>query len=68
MKINVLKAVAGRTWGKGKETLIKTYKAIGRSNLNYAAPVWSPQLIRRQTLQQQAQTQTLSHSNSIRIV
>jgi len=38
----VLKALAGSTWGKDKETLATTYKAIGRSTANYAAPVWSP--------------------------
>ena len=30
--------------GKDKETLTITYKAIGRSIANYAAPIWSPQL------------------------
>ena len=25
-----------------KETLLMTYKAVGRSIINYAAPVWSP--------------------------
>ncbi|XP_036332737.1 uncharacterized protein LOC118744114, partial [Rhagoletis pomonella] len=38
----VLKSLAGSTWGKDKETLLATYKAIGRPVLNYAAPVWSP--------------------------
>ena len=35
----VLKALAGTTWGMDKETIITTYKAIGRSLLNYAAPI-----------------------------
>ena len=39
---NVLKALAGTSWGQQKETLLSTYKAIGRSIINYAAPVWSP--------------------------
>ncbi|KAI8126624.1 hypothetical protein CVS40_3402 [Lucilia cuprina] len=38
----VLKALAGSTWGMDKETLLATYKTIGRSVVNYAAPVWSP--------------------------
>jgi hypothetical protein len=38
----VLKALAGTTWGKTKETIMTTYKAIGRSVINYAAPVWTP--------------------------
>ena len=38
---NVLKALAGTTWGKQKETLLLTYKALGRSIANYATPVWS---------------------------
>ena len=43
---NVLKSVAGSTWGTDKETLLTSYKAIGRSVANYAAPVWSPNVIR----------------------
>ena len=39
---NVLKALAGTTWGKSKETITTTFKAIGRSVLNYAAPIWTP--------------------------
>ena len=38
---NVLKALAGTNWGQQKEMLLLTYKALGRSISNYAAPVWS---------------------------
>ena len=38
---NILKALAGTAWGQQKETLLLTYKAVGRSIINYAAPVWS---------------------------
>ena len=38
---NVLKALAGTNWGQQKETLLLTYKALGRSIANYAAPVLS---------------------------
>ena len=38
---NVLKALASTKWGQQKETLLMTYKALGRSIANYAAPVWS---------------------------
>ena len=41
---NILKALAGTSWGQKKETLLMTYKAVGRSIINYAAPVWSPNL------------------------
>ena len=41
-KINIMKSLAGSTWGQDKETLIFTYKAIGRSVLEYGAPIWSP--------------------------
>ena len=44
---NILKKLAGTTWGCSKETLITSYtsyKVIGRSVLNYAAPIWSPNL------------------------
>ena len=36
---NILKALAGTSWGQQKETLLMTYKAVGRSIINYAAPV-----------------------------
>jgi hypothetical protein len=36
-----LRALAGVSWGQDKETLAMTYKATGRSILNYATPVWS---------------------------
>ena len=38
---NVLKALAGTNWGQQNETLLMTYKALGRPIANYAAPVWS---------------------------
>ena len=38
---NILKALAGTSWGQQKETLLMTYKAVGRSIIIYAAPVWS---------------------------
>ena len=38
---NVLKALPGTNWGQQKETLLMTYKALGRSIANYATPVWS---------------------------
>ena len=38
---NVLKSLAGSTWGCYKETLLTTYKAIGRSVLSYSCPVWT---------------------------
>ena len=38
---NVLMALACANWGQQKETLRMTYKALGRSIANYAAPVWS---------------------------
>jgi hypothetical protein len=39
---NILKALAGSKWGQQKEIIATTYKAIGRSLINYAAPVWTP--------------------------
>ena len=41
---NIFKALAGTSWGQQKETLLMTYKAVGRSIINHAAPVWSPNL------------------------
>ena len=37
---NILKALASTSWGQQKETLLMSYKAVGRSIINYAAPVW----------------------------
>ena len=41
---NILKALTGTSWEQQKETLLMTYRAVGRSIINYAAPVWSPNL------------------------
>ena len=41
---SILRALAGTTWGANKETLLTTFKAISRSQLDYGAPVWSPSL------------------------
>ena len=41
---NILKALAGTSWGQQKETLLMTYKAVGRSIINYAASVWNTNL------------------------
>ena len=38
---DVLQAFAGTNWGQHKETLLLTYKTLGRSIAIYAAPVWS---------------------------
>ena len=43
-KNNVLKALAGSDWGKEKETIVNTYKAIGRPLLNYCSNIWTPSL------------------------
>ena len=43
-KNTVLKCLAGSSWGKDKEILTDTYKALGRSHLNYASSVWTPYL------------------------
>ena len=41
---NILKVLAGTTWGKEKETLLETYQDISKSVLSYCAPIWSPNL------------------------
>ena len=41
-KVNVLKALAGSTWGQDRETLLIIYKSICWSMLEYVAPVWAP--------------------------
>ena len=39
---NVLKALAGSTWGCDKETVLTAYQEIGHSILSYCCPVWVP--------------------------
>jgi hypothetical protein len=43
-KNNVLLALTGSTWGKDKETITTTFKAIGQSLINYCCPIWTPAL------------------------
>ena len=38
---NVLKALAGSTWGCDKEPLLMTYQAIGHSIISYCCPIWT---------------------------
>ena len=33
--------MAGTAWGQQKETLLMTYKTVGRSIINYVVPVWN---------------------------
>jgi hypothetical protein len=40
--VGVLKALTGTDWGKDKETISATYKAITRPQLEYASTIWSP--------------------------
>ena len=41
-RLKVIKALAGTSWGQDAETPLMTYKTIIRTKLDYAAPVWSP--------------------------
>ena len=41
---NILKALSGTSWGKEKEVITSTYKAIGQSLINYCCPIWTPSL------------------------
>ena len=43
-KLALLKATAGSTWGASKEVLTTTFKGLIKSVLNYAAPVWAPNM------------------------
>ena len=42
--LNVMKTLAGSSWGFTTETLVATYKAIVRPILNYAEPNWFTQV------------------------
>ncbi len=43
-KNSVLLALTGQNWGKDKETIVTTFKAIGQSIINYCCPIWTPAL------------------------
>ena len=61
---NVLKALAGYSWGCDKETLLTTYQAIGRSILGYCSPVRTPSLKDTNWCRlQRAQNSALRNSN-----
>ena len=40
--INILKALTATKWGKQKETIVATYKAITRPTIEYASSIWPP--------------------------
>jgi hypothetical protein len=42
--IDILKSLSGKTWGKSKETILATYNAITKSQLEYGCSVWGPTL------------------------
>lgn len=59
-RANILKALAGSTWGQNKETMLMTYKAVGRSVINYGCPVWFPNCAKSNVqLLQRVQNQAL---------
>ena len=43
-RLNLIRALAGTTWGQQVETMVITYKSFIRSLCSYAAPVWFPNI------------------------
>ena len=41
-RLNILRALAGTSWGQDKETLVTTFKSLISSILHYACPIWFP--------------------------
>jgi hypothetical protein len=39
---NILKCLAGASWGQDCETMLMSYKAFCRPVLDYGAPIWAP--------------------------
>ena len=40
--LQIIKTLIATGWGKQKETLMATYKAVMRPALEYASSIWSP--------------------------
>ena len=58
-RLQVMKALAGTSWGQDKETLLLTYNSIIKPILTYASPIWYPatsktNIIKLQTIQNKA--------------
>ena len=58
-RLNVLKSIAGTTFGQNKEITTTVYKQCIRSVMNYASPAWAPNLTKThlntlQTIQNKA--------------
>ena len=41
-RLNILRALAGTTWGASKETILLTFKSLIQSLFTYASPTWFP--------------------------
>ena len=41
-RLNILKALAGTSWGQSKETIIATYNALIETLFTFCAPIWYP--------------------------
>ena len=41
---NILKCLSGTSWGKEKEVITSTYKAIGHALITYCCPIWTPSM------------------------
>ena len=64
---NMLKVLAGSSWGHDNETLLLTYNTLGKHIASYVAPVWStnasdPSFKKIQTAQNAALRPVLTRS------
>ena len=41
-RLNIIRALAGTSWGQQRETILITFKSLIRSIVTYAAPIWYP--------------------------
>ena len=71
-RLNILKSLAGTSWGQQKETTLITFKSLIKSLFTYASPIWfpnsSPSSIAKLQIVQNAALRTTTGSHKMAFV